>query len=157
MNYFVLKRGEILGPFQRDELVAQLERNVFDETDLAQPEGSAHWTPLRLLLEGDSSNLSEPSAVAPDWQTLATWIWRRARHGIASDPLRTGFVFFGIGVAFLLLSFYPPALSLPWFAIAAYAGVLLFQRGAAGNGTLLLGCVLVAVAVALATMRKVPL
>ena len=156
MNYFVLKQGEILGPFQRDDLVAQLEGNVFVETDLAQPAGSSHWTPLRLLLEGNATSGPDTAAVAPDWRTLATWAWRRTRHGVATDPLRTGFVFFGIGVAVLLLSFYPAALWLPWFAVAAYAGVLLFQRGAAGNATLLLGCVLVVVAVALATMRKVP-
>lgn len=156
MNYFVLKQGEILGPFLREDLLAQIEGNVFDESDLAQPEGSAHWTPLRLLLDGDPSGTIDPAAVAPDWRTLGTWAFRRARHAILSDPLRSGFVFFGIGLATLLLSLWPAALWLPWFAVSAYAGVLLFRRGAAGNATLLLGCVLVVVAVALATMRRVP-
>jgi hypothetical protein len=75
---------------------------------------------------------------------------------VQTDPFRGGFVFFGIGAGILLLSFWPPALWLPWLVVAAYAGILLFRRGAAGNATLLLGCVLVAVVVGLATMRAFP-
>jgi hypothetical protein len=56
----------------------------------------------------------------------------------------------------LLLSYWPAALWLPWFAVAVYAGILLFRRGAAGNATLLLGCILVAVAVGFATLRALP-
>ena len=112
MNYFVLKQGEILGPFLRDDLVAQIEADVFAESDLAQPEGSAHWTPLRLLLDGGGGAGGEmdSAAVAPDWRTLGTWALRRTRHGIANDPLRTGFVFFSIGLATLLLSLWPAVL-----------------------------------------------
>jgi hypothetical protein len=155
MNYFVLKRGEILGPFRREDLLRQIEENVFLENDLGQPEGSAHWTPLRLLLDGEAA-VEEPGAIAPDWRTLVTWGFRRARHLVQNDPFRGGFVFFGIGAGILLLSFWPPALWLPWLVVAAYAGILLFRRGAAGNATLLLGCVLVAVVVGLATMRAFP-
>ncbi|HEX5175823.1 MAG TPA: hypothetical protein VFV83_02285, partial [Chthoniobacteraceae bacterium] len=85
-----------------------------------------------------------------------TWAFRRGRHLVENDPLRGGFIFFGIGTGVLLLSFWPPALWIPWLAVAVYAGILLFRRGAAGNATLLLGCVLVAVVVGLATMRGFP-
>jgi hypothetical protein len=156
MNYFVLKQGEILGPFLREDLLAQIEGNAFEESDLAQIEGSAHWTPLRLLLHSDAAQVMDSGAIAPDWRTLATWAFRRARHLVQTDPLRGGFVFFGIGAGTLLLSFWPAVLWLPSFAVATYAGILLFRRGAAGNATLLLGCVLVAVAVGLATLRKLP-
>jgi hypothetical protein len=50
----------------------------------------------------------------------------------------------------------PDAVWFPWFAVAVYAGILLFRRGAAGNATLLLGCILVAVAVGFATLRALP-
>jgi hypothetical protein len=156
MKYFVLKRGEILGPFLREDLLAQIEGNVFDESDLGQIEGSAHWTPLRLLLHGDAATVMEGGAIAPDWRTLGTWAFRRARHLVQSDPFRGGFFFFGIGAGTLLLSYWPAALWLPWFAVAVYAGILLFRRGAAGNATLLLGCILVAVAVGFATLRALP-
>jgi hypothetical protein len=107
MNYFVLKRGEILGPFLREDLLAQIEGNVFDESDLGQIEGSAHWTPLRLLLHGDAATVMEGGAIAPDWRTLGTWAFRRARHLVQSDPFRGGFFFFGIGAGTLLLSYWP--------------------------------------------------
>jgi hypothetical protein len=154
MDYFVLKDGEIVGPFRRDEIVARLETEVFEEDDLAQQEGSVHWTPLRALFDGSSPSETNGAAVAPDWKTLGIWMFRRARYMVENDPLRAGFIFLGVGIIVVLLSHWSVLLWLPWFLVASYAGVLLFRRGAAGLATLLLACVLLALVAAFVTLKR---
>lgn len=153
MDYFVLKRGEILGPFRKEELVTQLEGKSFEPEDFAQSEGSKHWMPLRDLLNSAKAAGDDSGAFAPDWTTLRIWAWRRVRHSILYEPVRAGFVCVGIGLVVVLLTWWTPLLWLPWFLVAALAGILLFRRGVVVPATLLLGCVLLGVALAWAMME----
>jgi hypothetical protein len=155
MDYFVLKRGEILGPFRKEELAAQLESHSFEPEDFAQSEGSKHWMPLGDLLNSPNAAGDESGAFAPDWTTLRVWAARRIRHSLLYEPMRAGFVSVGIGVLIVLLSWWPPLLWLPWLLAAAVAGVLLFRRGGVAMATLLLGCTLLALAMGWAMMEHV--
>ena len=145
MDYFVLKRGDIVGPFRKEDLVAQLATHALEPGDVAQIEGSQHWVPVRELIDAPDPVEDQPGAVAPDWRTLGVWACRRLRYFVFYEPLRAGFVCLAIGVAIVLLSWWPPLLWLPWFLIAGLAGILLFRAGAAGTATVLLACVLLGI------------
>ena len=142
MNYFVLKQGDTLGPFSRDEIVAQLAQGTFEATDFGQVEGTKHWAPLSQLLDPESAAGS--GALAPDWKTILVWVSRRARHALTEQPMHAGFFCVAIGFVFVLLSWWSPLLWMPWFLTACFAGILLFRRGAAGMATALLACALLA-------------
>jgi hypothetical protein len=152
-----LKQGEILGPFLREDLLTQIEGKRF--------RGKAISPKLKGPRIGRRFAFCCTATPPRSWTAA-----RSRRTGGRSPPGRSGVraiscrpIHCGVVLSFsesalgtLLLSFWPAVLWLPSFAVATYAGILLFRRGAAGNATLLLGCVLVAVAVGLATLRKLP-
>ncbi|MES2570550.1 MAG: trypsin-like peptidase domain-containing protein [Verrucomicrobiota bacterium] len=144
MEFYVLENGEILGPFTREFLAAQVESGVFTARHMAQQKGRAHWTPIfRVLQTGGESFLTE-EALAPDWQTILQWGYQRLRFAFEQQPAMVGGVALLGGSLFFFLSFLPALFWLPWFAGALLASILLIRLGKVRLGAAMMaGAVLI--------------
>lgn len=134
--FYVLKQGEILGPFSGDELKAAVETGRFSFRDLVQREGQPIWQPLGRILEtsGDDSF----GAIAPDWRSILTWAWVRIRYDLGEQSLGAGALCLGVGTLALALSRWPMVFWVPWFGAAIVASIILLRRQRAEHGLLLL-------------------
>src|SRR5258708_4803887 len=85
VEFYVLKHGEMFGPFREEELRHGLEDGHFTAEDFVQIEGQPIWQPLgRLLAERDGA-IEEGEirgAVAPHWDSILKWAWLRLRYNL---------------------------------------------------------------------------
>jgi hypothetical protein len=125
-DYFVLKGGHILGPFDIDELRAAISENRIDLSDFVQTGGLPIWRPLARVLGMDGS--TSYGAVAPDWRSILTWAWLRLRYNLDEQSLAAGLIFFGIALVALPLARFSFLIWLPWLIPAAVAAVALIRR-----------------------------
>jgi S1-C subfamily serine protease len=155
-EFYVLKLGDIVGPFTEAELRAAVAEGRLTGKDFAQSAGLPIWRPLaRLLALPDEQGLG---AVAPDLRSLMRWTWLRLRYHLDEDSVDAGVLCLLGGIVALGLARWPAVFWLPWFVAAAVAGVALLRRQRRVTGVLLLGAV-VAVPVLFAMLgsgRKTP-
>ncbi len=130
------------GPFTRTELEQRFTDGILAMEDFVQREGVPIWQPLARIL-GNEGTIPH-GAIAPDWKSLATWVWLRLRYDIDEQSLVTGWVCLGIGLVALFLSHWTFVFWLPWMMAALLAALALWQRR-----RVVAGAVLLAAAVAL--------
>lgn len=132
-RFYILRGGEILGPFSPSALMdlVKIGRAEFD--DFAQEIGDSEWSPLRWVLDPANSEALE-GAHAPTWQTLIKWAWLRLRYNLEERSLSSGWIFLGIALAGLFLSRWPALLWAPWAALAFFGGIALYRRERAVAG-----------------------
>ena len=140
LEYYVLKDGEMLGPFDEDQLRAGLANGQFAATDFFQPSHETKWQPMRSLLAPDHQGAE--GAVAPDWHCILKWAWLRLRYSLGQSSVQAGGVCLAIGTAVLILSRWPFLFWIPWFIATAIAAVALIRRKREAHGTVLLLCVI---------------
>jgi len=126
VEYHVLRRGQMLGPFSEEELRAGLADGRFEETDFVQTEGQKHWRPLKRVFGSEGYGMK--GALAPDWNCILKWAWWRLRTHFYEQLGGMAIVCLSIGVLFLVLSKWPFVFWVPCFLLAALAGVILFRR-----------------------------
>ena len=131
--YYVLRRGEILGPLDLEQLKELIvaERLAYD--DFVQQAGSAEWLPVRWLLIPEESQDLE-GALAPTWRTLIKWAWLRLRYNLDEQSLSAGWVCLGLAMTGLFLSRWPVLLWAPWAILAFLGGIALYRRNRPGSG-----------------------
>ncbi len=135
--HYVLRRGEILGPFAVAELHKLVADGVLEYDDFVQEAGNAEWLPLRwLLIPGEAQDLG--GALAPTWLTLLKWSWLRLRYNLDAQSLYAGWVCLGLALSGLFLSRWPALLWLPWVVLAFFGGVALYRRERVGAGIVLM-------------------
>jgi S1-C subfamily serine protease len=130
MEYFVLKGHDTTGPFSEKELRRAFAGRRLDATDLVQPKGERHWTPLRKLLdrldEGDVSPSHEPGepSIAEVLATMAPGLFAM----IGANPVSAGLA--GVALAALLayLARWPLLVALPGVVLGVAAGIILVMR-----------------------------
>ena len=133
---YVLKQGNILGPFTRERLRTALAGRELNPEDFAQTGGVPIWQPLSRLLEKNEVELR--GAIAPDWKSLLQWAWLRLRYDIDERSEIAGSVCLGVGLLVLALSHWTFLFWLPWIGGALLASVALLQRRRFVVGILLL-------------------
>jgi hypothetical protein len=135
--YYVLRRGEILGPFREDQLPELVTGGLVEYDDFVQQAGSSEWLPLRwLLIPNDAQDLE--GALAPTWRTLLKWSWLRLRYNLDEQSLSAGWVCLGLALAGLFLSRWPMLLWAPWAVLAFFGGIALYRRQQPGPGIALM-------------------
>ena len=134
--YYVMKDGDILGPYTREELKSGVADKRFARHDFAQLDGYPIWRPLARVLGEAPDDLE--GAVAPDWRTILLWAWRRFRYHLDEQSDAAGALFLAIGAVTLVLSNWPFLFWAPWFLIAGAAAVLLIGRQRTTPGLLIL-------------------
>ncbi len=136
--HYVLRRGEILGPFEIEELHKLVADGVLEYDDFVQEAGNSEWLPLRwLLVPGDAQDLG--GALAPTWHTLLKWSWLRLRYNLDAQSLYAGWVCLGLALCGLYLSSrWREILWLPWAILAFFGGVALYRRERIGAGIALM-------------------
>jgi outer membrane biosynthesis protein TonB len=133
---YVLKQGNILGPFTRERLRTALAGRELNPEDFAQTGGVPIWQPLARIIGDVEVELR--GAIAPDWKSLLHWAWLRLRYDIDERSEIAGSVCLGIGLLVLALSHWTFLFWLPWTGAALLAAVALLQRRRFGTGILLL-------------------
>ncbi len=135
--HFVLRRGEILGPFEVQQLKTLIKDGTLEEDDFVQQVGNSEWLPLRwLMFPGEARNLE--GAMAPTWRTLLKWAWLRLRYALDEQSFSAGWVCLGFALVGLLLSRWPVLLWGPWAVLAFFGGVALYRRERQGAGIALM-------------------
>ncbi len=135
--YYVLRRGEILGPFKIEDLAELVASSTLEYDDFAQQTGSSEWHPLRWLLVPDEAQDLE-GALAPTWHTLIKWSWLRLRYNLDEQSLSAGWVCLGFAMLGLFLSRWPIILWAPWAVLAFLGGIALYRRDRPGTGITLM-------------------
>ena len=135
--YYVMKEGDILGPYRRAELEAGLADGRFTAGTFVQLDGYPIWQPLGRVLEGAAEEGT--GANAPDWATILTWAWRRVRYHMDEQSERAGAVCLALGTAALLLSNWPFVFWVPCFVAATVAAVALLMRQRTSPALMILG------------------
>ena len=125
--HYVLRRGEILGPFEIPQLRELVADGVLAYDDFVQQTGSSEWLPLRWLLIPDDAQDLE-GALAPTWKTLLKWSWLRLRYNLDEQSLSAGWVCLGLALGGLFLSRWPMLLWAPWAVLAFFGGIALYRR-----------------------------
>ncbi|RYD60936.1 MAG: DUF4339 domain-containing protein, partial [Verrucomicrobiaceae bacterium] len=138
--YYVLKKGDILGPFSREDLRNAQTKGELLDRDFVQLEGQPIWQPLIRVL--DKTEEDRYGALAPDWRSISRWAWIRFRNDIAEKSLVTGGICLAVGAVVMVLSFWPVLLWLPWFAAAVFAAIALLRRQRAEQALMLLAGVI---------------
>ena len=133
---YVLKQGNILGPFTRERLRTALVSRELNPEDFAQTGGVPIWQPLGRIIE--DVDLELRGAIAPDWKSLLQWAWLRLRYDIDERSEIAGSVCLGVGLLVLALSHWTFLFWLPWTGAALLAAVALLQRKRFLTGILLL-------------------
>jgi GYF domain 2 len=131
--YFVLRQGEILGPFTFKRLIELTLAKTVSRDDFVQESGSFEWVPLRWVLDPDNAP-REDGAHAPQWKTLISWCWMRLRYNLDERSLPAGLTCLGLSIAGLLLSRWPSVFWAPWSVLAFVAGIALYRRGRVAAG-----------------------
>ncbi|MEA3209916.1 MAG: serine protease Do [Chthoniobacter sp.] len=145
---YVLKRGEILGPFRAEALREAAARGDFTPQDFIQRGGTPIWQPLARWLDNEGAVMY--GAVAPEWKSIVVWGARRLHNDIIEGSIVSGLVCTAIGAVTVFLIRWPAALWLPWFVLAVVAGVLAMRQGRVWRGLgLLLAVASVPVALSL--------
>ncbi|HEV7867745.1 MAG TPA: serine protease [Chthoniobacteraceae bacterium] len=132
-EFYVLKRGEILGPFTATAVREKVDSGDFQLEDFVQSGGVAVWQPLSRWLTKDPE---AGGAIAPDWKSLGKWAALRLQHDVLAGHAMVGLVCAAIGGLVVILSHWPAALWLPWFAVAIAIGVLALRSGRTLSGLL---------------------
>jgi hypothetical protein len=135
-EFYVLKQGNILGPFTRERLRAALAHRELNPEDFAQTGGEPFWQPVSRLIGEVEPELR--GAIAPDWKSLIQWAWLRLRYDIDERSEIAGSVCLGVGLLVLALSHWTFLFWLPWTGAALLASVALLQRRRYLVGILLL-------------------
>lgn len=112
---YILKGGQILGPFSADDLRAGLERGEFSMAGFVQQGGLPLWQPVSRFL--DPRVRPEHRAIAPDWRSIMVWAAVRLRYDVGAGSLVLGLVCVAIGVLLVLLARWPMTFWLPWFLV----------------------------------------
>lgn len=131
--YYVLRRGEILGPFDIEQLQELVKGGMLEYDDFVQQAGNPEWLPVRWLLIPEEAQDLE-GALAPTWRTLIKWAWLRLRYNLDEQSLSSGWVCLGLAMAGLFLSRWPMLLWAPWAILAFFGGVALYRRDRPGSG-----------------------
>jgi S1-C subfamily serine protease len=134
MEYLVLKGHDTTGPFSEEELRRAFAGRRLDATDLIQPKGERHWTPLRKLLDqldqGEDSASTEPRepSIAEVLATMAPERTPGLFAMIGANPVLAGLA--GVALAALLayLSRWPQLVALPGLVLGVTAGIILVIR-----------------------------
>jgi len=126
-SYYILRRGEILGPFHRSSLEDLVKEGRIEYDDFAQEVGDSQWSPLRWVLKPASAE-DLKGAHAPTWRTLLKWAWLRVRYSLDENSLSSGWVCLGIALGGLFLSRWPALLWAPWAVLAFFGGIALYRR-----------------------------
>ena len=126
-EFYILKRGKILGPFTEEAVRAMVERGEVSSVDFVQQGGLPLWQPLARWLDRERAPLHP--AIAPDWKSIATWVAVRLRHEVIEGSLAIGLGCAAIGTVVAILARWPATLWLPWFAIAVCTGILAVRNG----------------------------
>lgn len=134
--YYVLRRGEILGPLSVDELRAGADSGRFAPADLVQHGAAPIWRRAEAVLESMGTAL--PPGNTTGWRGIWRACWRQLSSDLRAASVRTGVFFVGLGIAIWLLSHWPVTLWLPWFLAPVVAGVLALTRGRLRSGISLL-------------------
>ena len=135
-EYYVLKQGEMFGPFGEEQLREGLNDGHFTAADFVQAEGQTDWLPLGRVLGGVDNDMR--GAVAPDWISILKWAWLRLRYNLDEQSYPAGWVCLAVGAVSLALSRWPFVFWLPWFAAAVVAAVALLKRKHESHGAILL-------------------
>jgi len=135
-DLYVLKHGEMFGPFHQEQLRKGVEEGHFAPGDFVQIEGQEDWRPIGRYLGMDEADL--PGAVAPDWACILRWSWLRLRYNIGEQSLTAGATCLGIGTLALALSRWPFVFWLPWFGATVVCAIPLLRRKREVPGALLL-------------------
>ncbi len=144
--HYVLRRGEILGPFDLEQLKELIGESMLEYDDFVQQAGTSEWLPLRWLLIPNKTQDLE-GALAPTWRTLIKWAWLRLRYNLDEESLSAGWVCLGLTIAGLFLSRWPMLLWAPWAVLAFLGGGVLYRRNRPGSGiALMLATALILVA-----------
>jgi len=133
---YVLKNGEMFGPFHKKQLRKGVEERHFSTEDLVQTEGQDEWRPIGAILEPDPADLR--GAVAPDWNCILKWVWLRLRANLGEHSLATGATCLAVGILALALSRWTFVFWLPWFCGATVCAIPLLRRKREVPATLLL-------------------
>ena len=134
MEYFVLKGHDTTGPFSEEDLRRAFAGRRLDATDLVQPKGERHWTPLRKLLDRlDEDDPPRPTESREPGiaEVLATMTPERAPGLLAligANPVGAGLA--GVALAALLayLARWPLLVALPGLVLGITAGIILVLR-----------------------------
>jgi S1-C subfamily serine protease len=123
---YVLKRGQILGPFTMEDLRAGLASGAFLPRDFVQQGGLPIWQPLSRFL--DAPSLVQ-GVVAPDWKCVLSWMWVRLRQDVGAGSFLIGLLGALLGTIIVLLAHWPFALALPFFLIPIAAALAAMKQG----------------------------
>lgn len=135
-NLYVLRRGEMFGPFHEEQLRKGVQEGHFAPEDSVQIEGQNDWRPVGSIFGIEEANLR--GAVAPDWNAILKWGWLRLRYNLGEQSLAAGSTCLAIGILALALARWPFVFWLPWFGGAVVCAVALLRRKRDLHGALLL-------------------
>lgn len=134
-EYFVMRRGDFVGPMTLDDLRFGMEEGRIAPGDLVQRGKTPLWHRAENVIAGSAG--LDPSAT-PNWSVILAAVRQRLSRDMRTASVATGVAFLAIGLAAWLLSHWPVALWLPWFLPPVIAGVLALTRGRLQRGLLLL-------------------
>ena len=132
MNIIIFKAGRMIGPLDRESVIAMLARGEVSKNDLAQRDGLEVWIPLRRMFpaSGKTTLLGRAREFAQA-SGMKFWV---ALH---SDPLRVGLACLLFGCTLLIFPRWTFLLFVPALASAVFAGSLLLTRHRFISGLLL--------------------
>jgi S1-C subfamily serine protease len=153
-EYFVMQRGEFIGPVTLEELRFGLEHGRFGWRDLVQRGRTPVWHRAEKMIAAGAAELGP--ATAPGWGEIFAAARGRLQRDVRTASVKTAGVFLAAGIAAWLLSRWPVALWLPWFLPPVIAGVMALTRGRLRRGMVLLFSVAVVPVLATALRPRNP-
>src|SRR3954469_14040121 len=130
-EYLILKRGNLEGPFEEDEVRRRLAEATLAESDLGRTPESYYWMPLHKLLGTAPAAEIAPAAEPEFWVFLAD-LRERAWIAFLHYPWESGLFLLGVGLFVAIFTFWPILLYGPFMVGAMVAGGMLFLRGKTG-------------------------
>jgi hypothetical protein len=135
-EFLILKRGNLEGPFEEDEVRRRLAEGELRESDLGRTAESYYWMPLHKLLGTDPAPATETAAPAeaPEFWVFLADLRERAWIAYLHYPWESGLVLLGVGLFVAIFTFWPILLYGPFMLATLVAGAMLFLRGKTGPG-----------------------
>lgn len=125
--YYVLQYGKIAGPFTIKRVVEMAVERTVGRRDFVQKAGTSEWLSLPVAL-----NPAEPppagTSPAPDWLTIASWLWMRLRYNLDEKSLVAGSACLFVAVIGVLVCNWNTCFWMPFFLPSAVAAITLLRR-----------------------------
>jgi hypothetical protein len=132
-EFLILKRGNLEGPFEEDEVRRRLAEGDLAESDLGRTPESYYWMPLHKLL-GTAPVAESAPPQEPEFRVFLADLRERAWIAFLHYPWESGLLLLGVGLFVAVFTFWPILLYGPFMLATMVAGAMLFMRGKTGAG-----------------------